>query len=211
VIGLPVDPALLLGFSATSAAIVVSPGPDTLVILRHALAGGRGRGLAAVGGVQAGLLVHTALAALGISALIAASPVLFKGMAVAGAVYLAWLGLRSLAARGGIRVDSGSAPGSRWQAAREAMLTNLLNPKVLVLFFALYPNFIAPGGPVAVQIGLLSAILIAINVAWQAGLALFADRARRWLARPAVDRVLNRGVGICLLVFAGLLLVEHVF
>jgi threonine/homoserine/homoserine lactone efflux protein len=207
---LPVDPALLLGFAATAAAIVVSPGPDTMVILRHALAGGQGAGLAAVGGVQVGLLVHTLLAALGISALIAASPVFFKGMAIVGALYLAWLGLKSLRIHRRMPAATPPAVATPWQAAREAMLTNLLNPKVLVLFFALYPNFLAGQTRVTAQIGVLSAVLIALNIAWQAPLALFADRARRWLSRPAVDRALSRGVGLALLVFAGLLLAEHV-
>lgn len=181
-----------------------------MVILRHAIAGGQGAGLAAVGGVQAGLIVHSLLAALGISALIAASPLLLKILAVAGALYLAWLGVKSLRARGSVTHPGQPASGRPWRAVSEALLTNLLNPKVLVLFLALYPNFLVASRPVGGQIALLSAILITINVAWQAPLAIFADRARRWLARPAVEKALGRGVGLALLAFAGLLLAEHV-
>ena len=93
---IPIDPTLLGGFIVAAVAIIVSPGPDTIVILRHALTGGRGTGLAAVSGVQLGLLVHTALAVAGISLLVASSPVLFQGLPVIGAVYLAWLGIHSL-------------------------------------------------------------------------------------------------------------------
>ena len=72
----------------------MSPGPDTIVILRHALVSGRGAGFAAVAGVQVGMAVHTVLAVAGISVVVATSPTLFKAVAVIGAAYLAWLGVQ---------------------------------------------------------------------------------------------------------------------
>ena len=93
---LPVEFPVLGAFVVAVTAIVMSPGPDTMVILRHALTSGRKSGLAAVAGVQLGLMVHTALAVAGISLIIASSPVLFKSVALAGAAYLAWLGVESL-------------------------------------------------------------------------------------------------------------------
>lgn len=210
---LPIDPPSLAQFALTAGAIVVSPGPDTLVILRHALGSGRLAGFAAVLGVQLGLLVHTGLAAAGISALIATSPVLFRGVAILGAIYLGWLGAKAILSGGAMTLAaSPAARGSaaRLLAMREAMLTNLLNPKVLLLFFALYPNFIVAGrAPAAVQIGLLSAVLLAMNTLWQVGLAGFADRARRWLTDPRVMRIVDASVGLVLLGFAVLLLAEH--
>ena len=207
-----IEIAVLFAFVLTATAVVVSPGPDTVVILRHALSSGRLTGLAAVAGVQFGLVIHTILAALGISALIAASPMLFKGVALAGALYLAWLGIRSLTARGGLMFADLALPATLWGAGREAMFTNLLNPKVLVLFLALYPNFVTTGrGSVALQIGLLSGVLITVNVVWQVGLVWSADRARRWLGRPAVGGVIRLGVGTALSTFALILLVERVF
>ena len=98
---MPVEAATLGAFVIAVAAIVVSPGPDTMVILRYALASGRRAGFAAVAGVQLGLMVHTVLAVLGVSLIIASSPVLFKLVAVAGAAYLAWLGVQGF--RGGRR------------------------------------------------------------------------------------------------------------
>lgn len=213
---LPVEPPLLAQFALTAGAIVVSPGPDTMVILRHALGTGRLAGFAAVLGVQLGLLVHTALAAAGISALIVASPVLFRSVAVLGAIYLGWLGVKALFAGGTMQLTDSAPVNRRWAAyglaLRQAMFTNLLNPKVLLLFFALYPNFIVSGrGPAAVQISVLSLVLLTMNTLWQVGLAGFADRTRRWLTNPRVMRLIDGSVGVVLLGFAVLLLVEHVF
>lgn len=211
---LPIEPPLLAQFAITAGAIVVSPGPDTMVILRHALGSGRPAGFAAVLGVQLGLLVHTALAAAGISALIATSPMLFRGVAILGAVYLGWLGVKALFTGATMLLRVTAPANRRWAAyalaLRQAMLTNLLNPKVLLLFFALYPNFIVAGrAPMAMQISVLSAILIGINTLWQLSLAAFADRARHWFTDPAVMRCLDAAVGLVLLGFAVFLLIEH--
>lgn len=208
----PTDPTVLAGFIATAVAIIISPGPDTIVILRHAVNGGRGDGLAAVTGVQLGLVVHTALAVAGISLVIASSPVLFKGIAVIGAAYLAWIGVNSLRGGGGLRLDeagnaTGAGPG---RALREAALCNLLNPKVIFLFLALFPNFVDYGrGNVGEQLFGLAVILIVINIFWQAPMALAADALSHWFGRPEVGRAVNRVSGGILIVMAVLMLFQQ--
>ena len=207
---IPIDSALLGGFIVAAVAIIVSPGPDTIVILRHALTGGRGTGLAAVSGVQLGLLVHTALAVAGISLLVASSPVLFQGLTVIGAVYLAWLGIQSLRGVGGLEVEIGAAPAGAARACREAALCNILNPKVILWFLALLPNFVNPeAGDVIAQLIALSALLIALNILWQAPMALAADGVRRWLGRPETMHAVNRVSGVILLGMAALMLGQH--
>lgn len=207
---IPIDPTLLGGFIVAAVAIIVSPGPDTIVILRHALTGGRGTGLAAVSGVQLGLLVHTALAVAGISLLVASSPVLFRGLTVIGAVYLAWLGIQSLRGVGGLEVEIGAAPAGAARACREAALCNILNPKVILWFLALLPNFVNPeAGDVTTQLIALSALLIALNILWQAPMALAADGVRRWLGRPETMHAVNRVSGVILLGMAALMLGQH--
>ena len=207
---IPIDPTLLGGFIVAAVAIIVSPGPDTIVILRHALTGGRGTGLAAVSGVQLGLLVHTALAVVGISLLVASSPVLFQGLTVIGAVYLAWLGIQSLRGVGGLEVETGPAPAGAARACREAALCNILNPKVILWFLALLPNFVNPeAGDVIAQLIALSALLIALNILWQAPMALAADGVRRWLGRPETMHAVNRVSGVILLGMAALMLGQH--
>lgn len=206
---MPVEPATLAAFTLTAAAIVLSPGPDTFLILRSALSG-RAAGYAAVLGVQLGLLVHTALAIFGLSLLISHSPVVFDTIAVAGALYLAYLGIQGLKGGGTISVAGGAHGPRPLRALRDAMLTNILNPKVLVLFLALYPNFVAPArGQVTAQLLILSATLIAINVAWQAPLAWGAHQLRRWLLRPQVTLAIARTASAVLIAFAVLLLYDH--
>lgn len=208
----PTDPTVLAGFLATSIALIISPGPDTIVILRHALNNGRGAGLAAVSGVQLGLVVHTMLAVAGISLVIASSPALMKGIAVIGAAYLAWLGLKSLKGGGGLSFGDadGTAVPSPGQALREAALCNLLNPKVILLFLALFPNFVDyQRGNVTEQLIGLSVILIVINTIWQTPIALAADALRRWMSNPAVLKGVNRASGAVLLIMAALMLGQN--
>lgn len=206
---MPVEPATLVAFALTAAAIVVSPGPDTFLILRSALSG-RAAGYAAVLGVQLGLLVHTVFAVFGLSLLIANSPRLFDALAVIGAAYLAYLGIQGLRSGGPMAVDGSPAGAKPLQALRDAMLTNLLNPKVLILFLALYPNFVASGqGRVPAQLLTLSATLIAINVAWQAPLAWGAHQLRSWLLRPKITTAIARTASAVLIAFAALLLYDH--
>ena len=206
---MPVEPATLLAFALTAAAIVVSPGPDTFLILRSALSG-RAAGYAAVLGVQLGLLVHTVFAVFGLSLLIANSPRLFDALAVIGAAYLAYLGIQGLRSGGPMAVDGSPARAKPLQALRDAMLTNLLNPKVLILFLALYPNFVASAeGRVPAQLLTLSATLIAINVAWQAPLAWGAHQLRSWLLRPRITTAIARTASAVLIAFAALLLYDH--
>lgn len=208
---MPVDLPTLAAFALTAAAIVISPGPDTMLILRYGLTSGQRSALAAVGGVQVGLLVHTLVAATGLSVLIAASPTLFRAVAVAGAAYLAWLGLQGLLGPSASGLDGRGSPASAAKACRDAVLTNLLNPKVIVLFVALYPNFVVAGrGDVPAQLVTLSVVLIAINLIWQAPLAWAAEHIRRWLVRPRVQLLVSRLTGAILLSFAAAMLIEHV-
>lgn len=204
-----VDPAVLGPFAVAAAAIAVSPGPDTMLILRYALTSGRSVGFAAVAGVQLGLFVHTALAIAGVSALIASSPSAFRGLALAGALYLGWLGMRGFFGGDGARIGAGEG-GTAWQASRAALLCNVLNPKVIVLFLALYPNFLRlERGDVALQTATLSVVLVAINTGWQTALVWGADTTRRWLSRPDVARAVRWTTSAVLLAFAVAMLIEH--
>lgn len=205
-----VEPQVLGAFVLAVAALVLSPGPDTVLILRYTVAAGRRTGLATVAGVQLGLLAHTAAAAGGLSLLVHASPALFKAVAVAGAAYLAWLGVQSFRA-GVLKMDGAAGFVPPAKALRDAMLTNILNPKVIVLFLALMPGFVrVEKGAVPAQLAVLGLTLIAVNVVWQAGLALGADTVRRWLAGPRVQRAVAWITGTVLIAFAIGMLAEHV-
>ena len=117
---MPIEPTVLAAFMVAVTAIILSPGPDTMVILRHTLSSGRRVGLAAVAGVQLGLVLHTTLAVAGISLIIANSPVLFRGVAVAGAAYLAWLGAQGFRSSGALTLDVDRSAVSAAVARRAA-------------------------------------------------------------------------------------------
>ena len=207
---MPIEPATLGAFVIAVTAVVVSPGPDTMIILRYALASGRRAGFAAVAGVQLGLMVHTVLAVLGVSLIIASSPVLFKLVAVAGAAYLAWLGVQGFRGAAAFRPDGARPSSDLARACRDAVLTNLLNPKVILLFLALFPNFVDAGrDDVPAQLVTLAVVLIVVNVIWQAPLAWAAESIGRWLGRPGVGLWVSRITGGVLLAFAALLQYQH--
>jgi threonine/homoserine/homoserine lactone efflux protein len=206
---LPVSMPLLMGFSALAAAIVISPGPDTLLILRHTLSSGRQTGFATVFGVQVGVAIHTTAAALGLTLLIAGSPVLFRLIALAGAAYLGWLGVLAWKS-GAIEFRSEESAVSPRRGFTDAILTNLLNPKVIVLFLALMPGFVEPeSGRVGLQMATLGFILVSINTLWQAGLVLLAGWARGHLMKPRWQQAINRASGAVFILFALLMLIEH--
>jgi len=210
------EASVLAGFIATSVAIIISPGPDTLIILRHAINAGRGPGLAAIGGVQVGLVLHTALAVAGISLIIASTPALMQGVAILGAAYLAWIGIQSLKGGAGLKLDDNGAKAMNTSGAtavramREGALSNILNPKVILLFLALFPNFVDyRRDDVSAQLIALAVILITINVFWQVPMALAADALRRWFANASVTTWVNRASGGMLLVMSALMLIQH--
>lgn len=211
---MPLDPTLFAGYIVAAALIVVSPGPDTMLILRYTLAGGRRVGFATLSGVQMGIVGHITAAVLGLSVLIISVPLAFKIVAIAGAAYLAFIGVQAIRA-GTLRIDEKSSVEAlgvgHGRAIRDAIITNLLNPKVIMLFVALMPNFVAPArASVPLQLALLGITLLIINIVWQTGLVLAADRLRVWLWRVSVQRVIAFITGVVFIGFAALLLVEHV-
>lgn len=207
---MPVDPVVLGAFVIAILAIVMSPGPDTMVILRCALSSGVSAGMAAVAGVQAGLLVHTALAVLGISLIIASSPILFSAVAIAGAGYLGWLGIQSFRGGGTLGLENVSQRSTMARSFRDAAMCNLLNPKIIILFLALLPNFVDTSREdVPAQLIALAVVLIAVNVVWQLPIAWAADAVRRWITGPMGQKLMSRISGAILLAFALLLLYDH--
>ena len=202
---MPVDPHLFGAFMIAAWVLILSPGPDMLFILGQALAGGARRGWAATGGVFVGAMVHIALAASGAAALILASPALFDALRIAGAAYLAWLGVKAI--RAAWRNDAGLRPAAAARAAfREGLATNLTNPKVILFFMAFLPQFIDPSrSPVWVQMLLLGPLVplmalpvFALLIAGASGAAARLARVGRWLDAAAGAIFLGLGARLLL-------------
>jgi len=135
-------------FLATGIVLNLTPGQDTFYILGRTISQGRGAGIASVMGISAGALVHTLAAALGLSALLAASASAFLAVKLAGAAYLIYLGARMLLTRTAAVSLSENFPSSGFYPVfRQGMLTNVLNPKVALFFLAFMPQFIAASSP----------------------------------------------------------------
>jgi threonine/homoserine/homoserine lactone efflux protein len=183
------DPSLLLAYLAAATALTLSPGPDTMFVLASSASGGARAGLAATLGIAAGCLAHATMAALGISALIAASPAAFDALRIAGALYLLWIGIGALRAfYRGLRDCRVLAPAAGESASLDAFrrgaLTNVLNPKVGIFYVAFLPQFTNPSlGSVPLQIAILALIHILIGIVWLGALSIASGRAAETLAR----------------------------
>jgi RhtB (resistance to homoserine/threonine) family protein len=212
------DPSLL-AYLVVVAGLTLSPGADTLLVIRNTLRAGRGAGWATTAGISTGLLAHALLSAAGLSWLVARFPALLPVIQWAGAAYLVWLGVQAWRAPvSGDAEPEGAGPGgadtqaegatsaSRRRAFAEGLLTNLLNPKIVVFYGALLPQFIAPGSPVLATSLLLAGIHVALGCVWLGALAVLVERGRSGLSRPAVQRWFNRVCG-CVLVGLGLRMV----
>jgi threonine/homoserine/homoserine lactone efflux protein len=177
--------------------VVALPGLDMAFVLGSALAGGRGRGLAATAGIVAGGACHVVMAALGISVLVRLLPGAFNVLLIAGALYLAWIGWSMLRSEGGAGLHPGASARTGAASFRQGMLTCLLNPKAYLFMLAVFPQFLHPGhGALWLQATAMWAIIAFNQACVYGGVALMADRARRWLqGRPAADAIAVRCVG----------------
>ncbi len=206
------DSVQALGFLAAAVLITLSPGPDNLMILGLGLSRGRRSGMAFGLGCALGCLSHTILAALGISAAIAASPLLFTALKLAGGAYLVWLGIGALRSSGAMRID-GAVGGNESLAVlfRRGLLANAINPKVVLFFLAFLPQFVdADKGGVGwqmAQLGLLftvqACVLFGI-IGW------FAGSLGGWLSRHGKAGLwLDRLAGGVFVALGLKLIIEH--
>ena len=157
----------------------VTPGPDTAYIIGRSLQLGWRGGAAAALGIGAGCLVHVSAAAIGLSALLAASSAAFTVVKWIGAAYLCFIGLKMLLSRGEAPVAAGDSGAiSQRQVFLQGALTNALNPKVALFFLAFLPQFVAADSPhKALAFALLGLIFVFNGTLWCLGVAAFAARA----------------------------------
>jgi threonine/homoserine/homoserine lactone efflux protein len=190
-------------FLLACVALNLTPGLDTFYILTRSGREGRAVGMAAALGINAGCIVHTLAAVLGISAILMTSALAFAALKYLGAAYLMWIGLRMLLAKQAARqatVTRGTGLGA---AFRQGMLTNVLNPKVALFFLAFLPQFVSMQAPHP-QWGLLALGLsfIGTGMTWSMVLALLGGQVHRLLqARPRVGLWMDRVCGGVLLGF----------
>ncbi|MCW6510184.1 LysE family translocator [Lichenifustis flavocetrariae] len=192
----------LVAFILAAGLLTVTPGLDTVLVLRMWLTDGRRAAWRAAFGIQMGCLAWGSAVAVGLAAVLETAPVAYEVLRWFGAAYLLWCGLLMLA-RPRERLDAAAmaAPAAGASAFRRGFLTNLLNPKVGLFYLSFLPQFVPPGLPAAPFMILLTTIHIALALAWFALLLGGAAALRQVVTqRAGVVRWLDRLTGI---VFVG--------
>ena len=222
---IPLDTLLL--FIPLAAILVMLPGPDFALIAKISLMNGRPQGQAAAVGVALGICVHTTAAMLGISAIIARSVLWFSILKYVGAAYLVWLGIQALRAgqHAGQPVSAAVVktaqqpdvlPDALADAARQAQrldlrqwlhffgqgfLTNVLNPKAVLIFLTFLPQFMDPHAPLAPQFLTLGGILSGLCLFWYVPLAYMLGRIRHIFESSRFQKWMQRCTGIVFIAF----------
>jgi threonine/homoserine/homoserine lactone efflux protein len=208
---LPTVP-VLLAFVAAGVLLAATPGPDMALFLSKTLSGGRSHGFAAMGGAMTGLLVHTFAAALGLSALIAASAQLYDAVKIAGALYLLYLAYGALRHGAALKLEGREgASGGLLRTYFTGVLINLTNPKIILFFVTFLPQFIDVSDPMAMQkFFFLGGAFVVIGAIVNSPLILIASRfvaAAR--ANPKAIRAFDYGFAGLMSAFAARLLLAH--
>jgi threonine/homoserine/homoserine lactone efflux protein len=185
-------------FLIASALLTIAPGPDIVYVLTRGMTQGRHAGIAAALGFATGVIFHTALAALGIAALIRSSELAFSLVRYAGAAYLIYLGIRTLMSRSAFQLGQDHSTIALWTVYQQSVIGNVLNPKVTLFFLSFLPQFInLNAGHVALQMVLLGALFMAQTVLIFGAIAVFSgaigDRLR---AKPSIANRLNVFAGV---------------
>lgn len=192
---------LLWTYLAAITLLTLTPGVDTLLVMRNTGRGGFGDGAVTSLGICCGLFIHATLSALGISILLVETAWAFTALKWAGACYLIWLGIMSLR-QALARQGSGTAPDQpdskadkpavpRLVSFREGVLSNLLNPKTALFYMALLPQFIDPAGPAFAQSLFLAGLHFGLAMAWQCAVAAMVIRSKKLRMGQGVKRALS--------------------
>lgn len=205
-----VDP-ILVAYITFAFVLVITPGSTTAVVVRNTLAGGSAAGLAAAAGAAVGNSTHATAAGLGLALVFARWPIAMTALRIAGAMFLAWLGMLSLyrVARfedGGLRAlssnpvegDSSSGARSRSIGFRQGLAVNLLNPAIATFYLVVVPSFL-PSGATKWYFAGLAVIHIAMAFACHSMWAIGLDRLRRMFHPPLARRLLEAATGVALL------------
>jgi RhtB (resistance to homoserine/threonine) family protein len=204
----------LLPFLAISALLILMPGPDTAMVMKNAVVGGRRSGLFASLGVSVGLTIWTIAAAFGIAALLRASEVAFTALKLVGAIYLVWIGIQMLrsrdleaaATRAGHGVDT---RGLDVKAFRQGLLSDLGNPKVAIFFTSFLPQFVHGSGPAFVPLLMLGLMFAGLTLLWLVVYSGLIGRATALVRRSSWRRGLDRFTGVVLIGFGVTLAFER--
>lgn len=195
------DLETLLPFLLAATILVITPGPDTFLILGVTSHRGMRHGFATMAGIISGGFFHATIFALGFAQVLNYSPTIFYTIKSAGAIYLIWLGISALRSA----FQSSESPehlaevknqGELGRSYFQGLLTNILNPKIAIFYLAFLPQFMKPDDPVAFKSVILIMIHYGIGLIWLGLLVLFVAELRAILVRPKVRRTFDGVIGV---------------
>lgn len=192
-----IDHATLITYILIVLGFVFIPGPATLLTMARAASSGTKVGIATGAGIAAGDLIHTSMAIVGLSAIIATSALLFSIVKYAGAAFLIYLGIRAMLDKAPLELNAGAPAITAARAFRQAVVTEVLNPKTALFFLAFLPQFVRPEhGSTALQLATLGAIFVLLGLVSTIVFAVGAGRLGNLLRRhPVVARWQGKVVG----------------
>jgi threonine/homoserine/homoserine lactone efflux protein len=196
----------LLAFVGVALVLTLTPGPDMALFLRNTLRSGREAGLRTVAGIAVGLVGWAAASALGVAAVLAASATVFTALKLAGAAYLVYLGVHALLALRRDEERDVEAPRRPGSPFRQGLVTNLLNPKLAVLFTTLLPQFISRDDPPLAKSILLATVFVTIGLTW---LVTYTHLVSAIARSRAFSRVMEAVSGVVLIALGARLAVER--
>lgn len=193
--------------------LTITPGVDTMMVLRNTLRGGANDGLVSSLGICLGLFVHATLSAVGISAILLYSATAFMVLKTFGALYLLWLAYSSLKSFWTARYEMQKHTPSRqplnvWRSLREGFLSNVLNPKAIIFYMAFLPQFIDPHGSALGQSLFLASLHFVVGTLWQGVLVAMICSASTVMMNPKVRQKLDLFSGLVMLFLGIRLLLE---
>lgn len=202
--------AILLSYLVIAGTAIISPGPAILLALRNSITYGLGAVVWSTLGNITGVFCLSTASMLGLGVLLKTSAFLFGAVKLIGAAYLFWIGIRHFLGKGMLAAlpEGGTARPRppRWHLYREALGLALTNPKPVLFFTALFPQFLVPDAPLLPQFFVLTGIFMGLSLLSLFGYAALARQARGFLLRPLLVRWLNRTIGSIFIAFGVLLL-----
>ncbi len=195
--------AELAAFLAVAVVVIVTPGPDTALTIRNSIVGGRRGGLSSAAGVATGQATWALLTAVGMTALLRASQPAFLTIRILGAAYLVYLGTQALGRALRRRPPSRSVVASRFGAGaayRQGLLSNLGNPKMIVFFVSVLPQFSGSSGTFGTLLA-LGLLFASMTFAWLSAYAVLVAKAGDILREGPARRLIDGVTGIALVAF----------
>lgn len=200
----------VLAFTAIAALLTITPGADTMLVVRNVLSRGGKAGILSTFGICSGLFIHASLSALGLSIILVKSATAFQIVKYAGVIYLVFLGSQSLRRIFQIKEDQLSKIEnekknekftSKKKSLFEGFLTNILNPKVAIFYLAFLPQFISTGDPVFQKSVLLASIHAVEGIIWLCFISLSLGRIKAIIRRPKTRKIIEGITGTVLIGF----------